>query len=163
SPASPTVAQALEDFAAAKGVEQDAETLDWYVRSLKSFRAMFGHRPVNSITFEDGLAYRKWLARGKGWDRGDAKGGGVLPRGRGGTRAGVGAAKSLCGWVAKPGRAGKYGTTTNPWSELKFRPEKPRERILTAEEFLALLDNCTDGACAGGARDFREQLTVLRG
>jgi integrase len=38
----------------------------------------------------------------------------------------------------------------------------PRERLLTAEEFKALLENCTDGNTSGAAQDLREQLTALR-
>jgi integrase len=72
------------------------------------------------------------------------------------------AAKDLFGWASRPSRRQKYGIAVNPWQEIKSLTEKPRERLITDEEFGHLLAQCKDGNVSGGAVDFRETLTVLR-
>ncbi len=68
-------------------------------------------------------------------------------------------AKILLNWAAKASR--RY-IDFNPWEEIGYLTERARKRIITDEEFTHLLANCADGNISGGARDFREQLLVLR-
>jgi integrase len=74
----------------------------------------------------------------------------------------VRAAKTLLEWASKPSRRAKYGLHGNEWVELKYLTERPRERIMTEEEFGHLLTQCSDGNVPGAAEDFREILTTLR-
>src|SRR5438094_5380714 len=82
------------------------------------------------------------------------------------------AAKTFLNWCAKPGR--RY-ITHNPWNEIKYLKEHGRERLVTDEEFAALLKHCT--TCRYAARadhqkaacsfcqsddEFRQVLIVLR-
>jgi len=50
------------------------------------------------------------------------------------------AAKTFLNWCASPGR--RY-VSHNPWTAVKYLKEQGRERIVTGEEFRALLKHCT--------------------
>src|SRR5262249_13592307 len=72
------------------------------------------------------------------------------------------AAKTLLEWACKPSRRQKYGLAVNEWQEIGPLTEKPRERLITDEEFQYLLDHCTHGNGSGGGKDFSESLITLR-
>jgi integrase len=154
-----TVAKVHDEFLDFKEANNSEGTYTWYRDKLKPFFKRFAHLPVASLTLNDGFAYKKWLVSEKPWKKGKAD------------RVGVGdttvnqyirAAKTLLGWASESSRRSEYGVQRNEWEEIRYEPEKPRERILTDEEFRDLLDHCTDGNVTGGARDFREILVTLR-
>jgi integrase len=158
-PRSPTVAETYDAFMDVKKTETRKGTYDWYRDKLDAFYERFGTRALNSITYEEGLAYKDWLRQDNPWVKGKTPMKGL---GNASVNHHVRAAKTLLEWACKPSRRDKYGMTINPWEELKYLPEKPRERLITDEEFRHLLDHCTDGNVSGGAADFRDMLLVLR-
>jgi integrase len=127
-----------------------------YLDKLKPFVQRFGHRPIRSLTEQDGLAYKQWALTEKEWVKGGKQ------EGQNSTRMkGVGpttcnhflrAAKRLFNWAAKPKRG--Y-VPANPWVDIKLLKEKPRERLISDEEFRHLLDQTSD-------EDFRETLFFMR-
>jgi integrase len=147
------------DFLSMVKVETAEATYVGYRDVLDPWFERFGNRPVASITYEDGLAYKKFLTKEKKWLRGRQEMVGVGPAR---TNKCIRVAKTMLNWARHPLRNRRYGIIVNPWETIKYLVEKPRERILTPQEFAALLDNCADGSISGGAEDFREQLIVLR-
>jgi hypothetical protein len=91
---------------------------------------------VASLTEADGIDYKNYLIKGKEWKKGKSKMRGLGPCSVNHLRA----AKTFLNWCASPGR--KY-ISYNPWSAVKYLKEQGRERILTDQEFLALLKHCT--------------------
>jgi integrase len=158
-PQSKTVAEVYNDFMDMKKAETTGGTYFWYRDTLDPFFERFATRPIASITYEEGLAYKRWLREEKPWVKGKTK-----MKGLNATSVNhrVRAAKTLFAWACKPSRRQKYGILVNPWEEIKHLPEKPRERLITDEEFRHLLDQCSDGNVSGGRRDFQEMLSVLR-
>jgi len=136
--------------------ETAPQTYRHYVNKLKPFVERFGQRPITSLTEADGLAYKQWLLKEKKWIKGGKK-----PGQKSVTMIGVGpttcnhflrSAKTLLNWAAKPKRG--Y-LAANPWSDIKLLQEKPRERLITDDEFNHLTDQASDD-------DFRELLFFLR-
>jgi integrase len=127
-----------------------------YVDKLKPFVQRFGHRPIRSLTEQDGIAYKQWVLTEKEWVKGGKKEGqkSVRMKGVGPTTCNhfVRAAKTLFNWAAKPKRG--Y-LAHNPWRDIKLLKEKPRERLITDAEFEHLLGQTSDG-------DFRETLFFMR-
>lgn len=154
-----TVLQVYDDFLNSKKVEADESTYLGYRDCLDPFGEMFAGRTLCSITYEDGLRYKEWLRHEKPWIKGKVKMKGVGPAR---VNKCMRVAKTLFNWARKPSRQGRYGLTMNPWEEIKYDVEKPRERLITTDEFTHLLAECDDGNISGGDEDFREQLTVLR-
>lgn len=141
------------DFHLKKAVtDKERETYTHYVNKLKPLVDQFGNRPINSITEDDGWAYRKWLRTEKPWVSGKTKKKGVGPCT---TNHCVRAAKTFFNWVCKPKHHHKYGLLYNPWVDIEYFPEKGRERVITDVEFASLLRNASDD-------DFRAILLVLR-
>lgn len=155
-PSEKTVAQVFDEFLDFKESETDPTTYQHYRDKLTAFYERFGTRSIRSITLKDGLAYKKWLLEAKVWKKGKRSKKGV---GATTTNHYIRAAKTLFNWAKMASRG--Y-IDRNPWEEIRYLPEKGRERLITDEEFKHLLDQCTDGNVAGGAQEFREQLTVLR-
>jgi integrase len=155
----PNVLEVYNDFMEFKKSETDPRTYDWYQEKLFPFVERFHDRVLASITYEDGLKYKTFLRKEKVWKRGK-----VSHSGLGDTTVNhhLRAAKTLLTWASKPSRCHRTGLFTSPWAEIGYLDEKPRERLITEEEFAHLLANCTDGNVSGGDEDFREQLTVLR-
>jgi integrase len=150
------VADVFNEFLDMKKVENDELTYIHYRDKLTPFYERFGGRPIRSLTLQDGLAYKEWLRKDKTWKKGKRVMRGVGPAT---VNHHIRAAKTLLNWAAKASR--RY-IDLNPWEEIGYLTEKPRERLITEEEFCHLLEQCTDGSVSGGARDFREQLIVLR-
>jgi integrase len=144
---------------AVKKSETDEATYAWYRDKLDPFFERFANRPVATITYEEGLAYKTWLRNEKPWKKGK-----TVMKGLGPTSVNhhVRAAKTFLAWAAKPSRREKYGMTANPWEEVKYLTEKGRERLITAEEFGHLIEQCEDGNVSGGKADFREMVVCLR-
>jgi integrase len=137
-------------------VEADPATYKHYVNKLKPFVERFGHRPIASLTEKDGIDYKRWLLHEREWVKGGKKEGQKSLRVKG-----VGpvtcnhflrAAKTLFNWAAHPKRG---LIPSNPWADIKYLNEKPRERLITPEEFRHLLDQAGDD-------DFRDTLFFMR-
>jgi integrase len=158
-PPSKTVAQVYEEFMALKESENRGGTPAWYRDKLDPFFERFANRPLATLTLKDGLDYKTYLRHDKVWYRGKTRVRGLKDTT---VNAHVRAAKTLLGWACKPSRRHQTGLLVNPWEEIGYLAEKPRERLISEEEFKVLLAHCTDGNCAGGAQDFRDQLTALR-
>ncbi len=131
-------------------------TFKHYVDKLKPFIERFGTRPIASITEQDGVDFKRWLLNDKPWVKGGKRDGqkSDVIHGVGPTTCNhfLRAAKTLLNWAAKPKRG--Y-IPSNPWSDIKFLTEKPRERLITDDEFRHL--------CAqAGDDDFRELLFFMR-
>lgn len=154
----PTVARACEDFLETKRVETPA-TLSWYEEKLGPFLTAFGDKTLADLTYEDGLRYKESLQE-KTFRKG--KRGPLKTLGVGTINAHLRAAKAFLNWASKPSRRKRTGLASNPWEEIRYGTEKPRERLITDDEMGHLLAHCTDGGVAGGAQDFRELLVVLR-
>jgi hypothetical protein len=158
-PCSPTVSTVLDSFMDVKQSETADGTYEWYKHKLQPIHERFGGHALNSVTYEEGLAYKNWLRKEKPWMKGELPKKGI---GTTSTNAYVRAAKTFFEWASKPNRRASTGLMVNPWEEIKLYPEKPRERLITDGEMRILLEHCTDGNCSGGAQDFREQLLCLR-
>jgi integrase len=156
---SPTVADIHDQFLEVKRVECEPDTYHWYRDKLNSFFERFANHRLTAITYEEGLKYKEWLRKEKRWVRGKEEHFGL---GNSSVNAHLRAAKTLLEWASKPSRRHQTGLSFNPWEEIKYLVEKPRERLITAEEFGHLIAQCKDGSVAGGRADFREMLTVLR-
>jgi integrase len=152
-----------------KKTESDQATYKHYLDKLKPFVERFGHRPLISLTEADGVAYKRWLLTEKEWVKGNKKRRpdatvskvGKKKRKDAVTVKGVGpttcnhfirAAKTLLNWAAHPKR---HFLPHNPWSEIGYLDEKPRERLITAEEFRHLHEQASDD-------DFRDTLFFMR-
>lgn len=136
--------------------ENEPSTYKHYLNKLKPFVERFGHLPIAKLTERDGLTYKQWLLKDKKWVKGGKKVGqkSVTMKGVGPTTCNhfLRAAKTLLNWAAKPKR--RY-IASNPWSDIKLLQEKPRERIITDEEFRHLMKQASDD-------DFRELLFFMR-
>jgi integrase len=152
-PPRPTVGRICEEFMAMKKVEADAETVSWYEQKLAPFLEEFAAKVLGELSYEDGVRFKGHLQ-----EKRTVKG----PLGVGTVNAHLRAAKAVLNWASKPSRRARTGLSSNPWEEIKFGKEKPRERLITDEEMTHLLAQCEDGGVSGGADDFREQLIVLR-
>ena len=139
-----------------KKSESEPLTYRHYLDKLKPFLDRFGHVPVASLTERDGFAFKQWLLTEKEWVKGGKKPGQKSRR-----MKGVGpttcnhflrAARTLLNWAAHPKRG--Y-LPSNPWADVKLLKEKPRERLITDEEFAHLLREASDD-------DFRELLFFMR-
>lgn len=134
----------------------DPLTYRHYVDKLKPFVERFGHRPLASLTEQDGADYKRWLLTEKPWVKGGKRPGqkSAVVRGVGPTTCNhfLRAAKTLLNWAAKPKRG--Y-LPANPWQDIRLLTEKPRERLLTDDEFRHLTEQASDD-------DFRELLFFLR-
>lgn len=144
----PSVDQTHAAFLKMKQVEAARETCQWFQNKLRRFFAMFAKRELRSLTYEDGLEYKKFLM--------------TQQLANGSVNAHIRAVCVLLSWAAKPSRRERYLIFDNPWQEIRYLPEKPRERLISDEELAALLSECRDGHVVGGARDFREQILSLR-
>lgn len=144
----PTIAQACETFLDMKKVETSQGTYEWYQAKLVPFFEQFARRQARSIEYEDGLRFKRSLM-----ESGLANST---------INSHIRAAKTLLAWIAKPSRRKKYLAGDNPWQEILYLTEKPRERLITDQELAALLSECCDGNVVGGALDFREQVFTMR-
>jgi integrase len=145
-----------DEFLDFKQTESERATYQHYVGKLKPFVERFGHRSITSLTEADGVAYKKWLLTERQWVKGGKKEGqkSVRVEGVGPTTCNhfLRAAKTLLTWAAHPKRG--Y-IPHNPWSEIGYLTERPRERLITPEEFRHLMDQASDD-------DFRETLFFMR-
>jgi integrase len=155
-PKAKLVGEVFDEFLNVKEVDTDELTYIWYRDKLTPFYLRFRERPLRSVTLQDGLDYKLRLMKEKEWMKGKVKKKGL---GNVSVNHHIRAAKTLFNWAAKPSR--RY-IDFNPWAEISYLAEKPRERVITDEEFKHLLEKCADGNISGGAREFREQLIVLR-
>jgi integrase len=145
-----------DEFLDFKQAESEPLTYQHYVSKLKPFVERFGHRPLASLTEADGIAFKKWLLNEREWVKGNKK---ESHKGR--RVKGVGpatcnhfmrAAKTLLNWAAHPKRR---HIPHNPWQEIGYLPERPRERLVTPDEFRHLMQQASDD-------DFRETLFFMR-
>lgn len=156
-----TVAEAaalyLREVETDKG--SDHPTFVWYRRNLQRFIARLGSRKLKSLNKIDGTEYKRWLkdeartkptGRRKGQKVGNVKP--AKPLGVVSVNHHLRAAKAVLNWAVEADLLPK-----NPWANKKVRLEKEqgRQRVITDEEFQALLDHCTDPS-------FREILLTLR-
>src|SRR5262245_25954738 len=78
-----TVAEACDafmDHVEAKSAKGKAhKTYTHYKGRLQTLVERFGGRPLASLTFEDGVAYKKWLMHEKEWKKGKKTAKGVSP------------------------------------------------------------------------------------
>ncbi len=144
----PLIAEAYDEFLDMKKVETAPETFEWYRQKLDAFFKMFANRETRSLEYADGLAFKKSLM---------AKG-----HANGYINAQLRAAKTLLNWIAKPSRRKKFLVSENPFEEIVYLKETPRQRLITDAEMTFLLNECRDGNVVGGAEDFREQVFTLR-
>lgn len=160
-PAAPTVAQALDDYMTFVQSESAGATYLFYREKLMPFRDRFADRPVNKLTYQDGLAYKNWLRHEKTWRKGKN---GPPRKGLGNTTVNmhIRTARTFLDWCCKPSRRHTYGMALSPWEEIGYMTEKPRERTITDEEFASLLAHIKDGNTRGAAEEMRVQLVVMR-
>ncbi|HJZ90745.1 MAG TPA: site-specific integrase [Gemmataceae bacterium] len=157
----PTVPQALDDFMMHVKSEVSEASYRWYSEKLWPLYHRYSDWPVNRLTYQEGLKYKTWLREEKEWRRGKK---GPVQKGLSNTTVNhhLRAARTFLGWCSKPSRRLSYGLAVSPWEEIGYMDDKPRERLITDEEFEHLLDNCEDGNTRGAAVEMREQLLVLR-
>lgn len=150
------VADLFNEFMRLKQVETSEPTFNYYRECLTPLFEKFGTRPLMSITLQDGLFYKNFLMREIEWKKGKKK-----MRGLGACSVNhrVRCARMMFGWAAK---ASRQYIPNNPWDEVKYLPEKERERLITDTEFSAMLQEATHGSHRGGDRDMREMLLLLR-
>jgi integrase len=151
--------EVYNDFMDFKKSETDPRTYAWYQEKLFPFVERFHDRVLPSITCKDGIKYKTYLREEKVWKRGKVSHKGLSPTT---VNHHLRAAKTFLTWASKPSQRPHTGLVVSPWGEIGFLDDKPRERLITAEEFAHLLAYCEDGNVSGGGLDFREQLTVLR-
>ncbi len=131
------VHEAHDEFLDMKKSDGEALTYKHYVDKLLPFYERFATRVVASLSETDGVAYKKWLMNDKEWKKGKESKKGLGPCS---VNHHLRAAKTFLNWCAKPGR--RY-IQFNPWSDIKYLKEYGRERLLTDQEFAALLKHCS--------------------
>jgi len=145
-----------DEFLDVKKTENEPATYTHYVDKLKPFMEKFGDRPINSLTEQDGIAFKRWVLTEREWIRG-----GKNPGQKSQKIKGVGpttcnhflrSAKTLLTWAAHSKR--RY-IPSNPWEDIKLLKEKSRERLITDDEFKYLLQEASDD-------DFRDLLVFMR-
>jgi len=145
-----TVAEAAALFL--REVETDKgpnhPTFIWYRRNLQRVIARLGNRKLKSLSKIDGTEYKRWLkeeARTKPTGRRPKQKVGNLKRPKSLGVVSVNhhlrAAKAVLNWAVEADFLPK-----NPWANKKVRLEREqgRQRIITDEEFRALLRHCSD-------------------
>jgi site-specific recombinase XerD len=157
----PTLAEALDDFMTFVKSESSAGTYRWYQEKLWPLRERFADWTVNKLTYQEGLKFKTWLRQEKTWRKGKN---GPPQKGLANTTVNhhLRAARTFLEWCCKPSRRHTYGFAVNPWEEIGYMDVKPRERVITDDEFGHLLANCEDGNTRGAAEEMRNQLVVLR-
>lgn len=169
SPHGKKVHEAHDEFLDVKKTDGEALTYKHYVDKLLPFFERFGARVVASLTEADGIAYKGFLMKEKEWKKGKKWVRGLGPCS---VNHHLRAAKTFLNWCASPGR--RY-IAYNPWSGIKYLKEQGRERIVTDDEFQALLKHCTTCRYAGrpghenvdcgfcrSDEEFRQILQVMR-
>jgi len=150
------VGEVHDEFLDVKKTECEPATYTHYVGKLKPFLERFGHRTIGSLTEQDGIAFKKWVLTEREWTLGGKKPGqkSKKVRGVGPTTCNhfLRSAKTLLTWAAHSKR--KY-IPANPWEDIRLLKEKPRERLITDEEFRHLREQASDD-------DFRDLLFFLR-
>jgi len=131
------VHEAHDEFLDVKKTDGEALTYKHYVEKLLPFFERFAKRVVASLTEADGVSYKNYLMNEKEWKKGKTKMKGL---GACSVNHHLRAAKTFLNWCASPGR--RY-ISHNPWSNIKYLKEHGRERIITDEEFKALLKHCS--------------------
>src|SRR4051812_23468929 len=131
--------EAFLDFKESENPEGRAHlTYVHYRDKLLPFRERFAGRVLASLTEEDGVAYKKWLMSEKEWRRGKETVRGVGPCS---TNHFLRAAKTFLNWCAKPARR---WVAHNPWADVGYLAERPRERLVTEAEFHHLTEQAGD-------------------
>ncbi|OAI54975.1 hypothetical protein AYO44_13885 [Planctomycetaceae bacterium SCGC AG-212-F19] len=120
-----TVAELSALFLQYCEVDKAPGTVTHYNSKLKPFVARFGSQPVRQLHLTDGVTFKKALIEKK------------LENCT--INHHVRAAKTALNWAVDAEFLPK-----NPWRKIKFLPEEGRQRIVTDDEFLALLRHCTD-------------------
>lgn len=155
-PGDKLVGEVHDEFLDVKKVESEPRTYEHYVQKLKPFLERFGHRTIGSLTEQDGIAFKKWVLTEREWTRGPKKPGleKKKVKGVGPTTCNhfLRSAKTLLNWAAHSKR--RY-IASNPWDDIKLLKERPRERLITDEEFRHLSEQASDD-------DFRELLLFMR-
>lgn len=149
----PTVAEAYDSFLDACATETSIGTFKYYQSNLKNFYEMFHDRQVKSLTFDDGIEYKKSLINPK------------MGLGSTSVNCRIQAARRLLTWCSQPSRRSKYLLTMNPFSELKRLPYKGRERLMTDEEFetvISYLKKANEQHVKGGGVDVYERFALMR-
>lgn len=155
-----SVEEAVERFLLWKKTEKSAGTLVWYTEKLSGFLAQFAGRSLSSITPEDGLRFKNWLAKKKKWRKGKEEMEGV---GTVTINSHIRACKTLFNWACKRSRCAESGISSNPWEEIgSVVGKEGRERIITDAEMEALLANCAISGVQDSDEDMRDILIVLR-
>jgi integrase len=149
NPATVTVAVALEEFIKFTRSRISPNTLRSYLLRLQPFRSRFRDRPVSSLREGDGVEFKEHLMTQKEWIKSK-----TVVKGLGNARVNrcLASARSFFKWCARPQRRYCAG---DPWDDLGYLKEKPRERLLTDDEFQVLLKNAK-------RQTFRDVLVFLR-
>jgi integrase len=128
--------EAHDEFRDAKRADGEPLTYKHYVDKLLPFYERFGERVIASLSKADGIACKSYLMKDKEWKKGKT------------TMKGLGAcsvnhylraAKTFLNWCASPGQR---HITYNPRDAIEHLKEHGRERLVTDEEFAALLKHC---------------------
>lgn len=147
----PTVAETHDAFLDTRLVENAEGTYGFYKTSLQNFYRDFGNRELKSLTYDDGIRYKKSLV--------DAKYASNTINAR------IQAVKTLLNWASAPSRRQQYLLMSNPFTELKRAPQKSRERTITEEEFSAVMEAMLkygDRAIDGGKQDAIEIFSLMK-
>lgn len=147
----PTVAETHDDFLDAKSVESAAGTYEFYKINLKGFYEEYGARELKSLSYQDGIEYKKSLM--------DAKYGNNTINAR------LQAVKAMLTWASAPSRQQKYLLMSNPFSELKRMLQGSRERVITEGEFtavMAMMFKRGDSRVDGGKQNATEVFTLMK-
>jgi hypothetical protein len=144
NPATVTVAAALDEFMKLTRSQICHNTLRGYVARLRPFRSRFLNRPVSSLREGDGVEFKEFLMTRKEWKKGNTI---VKGLGNAWVNRCLTSARSFLKWCAQPQRRYCIG---DPWVALGRLEERPRERLLTDDEFQILLKTPKDrpsGTC----------------
>lgn len=155
-----TVSEAVVFFLRDVETDKDAahKTFQGYRRNLRRLIERLGSRKLRSLQLRDGQQYKRYLreeatTRPTGRRPGQKAGKTKPPRPLGNVTINhhLRAAKAMLNWAVENDYLHR-----NPWAgkKLKLLQEDGRQRLLTDEEFVALLGHCAD--------DFRDVLLVLR-
>lgn len=155
---SPLVATAIEEFMDHKVANKRQGTSKWYLKNLSLFRERYGLRQVHSISLADANAFKDYLLHesvnqrtGKKNDYSPAT---INHRLR--------SCKVFFAWVCRPSNQPRYQLRFNPFEEVEMLQVRGRERIVTAEEWVALEANVTSGGVRYAAREMKDILCVMR-
>lgn len=155
---SPLIATAVDEFLSHIETNTRLGNYDWTREKLTELVELYGDRQTASFSHVDANNYKTYWLK----ERVNKKTKNVGDFAASTINQHLSAARQFFNWMAKPSRQGRYRLLSSPFAEVSLLEDKPRERIITDEEWKALNDNVTNGNARGAKAEMKDILAVMR-